>query len=680
MSEGETNRQTVFYNPIQQFNRDLSVLAIKAFTEDWVVRRKSRDARTKGRASARRAKKRRLEHVQAADSNEDGPAKISRTLEPTAEDGVALDGERPTANDKFLVSDTGGQVTMDTVVLDALEGPHARSETQAPRSYQPRVRILDALSATGLRALRYAKEIPSVSTIVANDMNPNATKSMALNIEHNGLGAYITPNTGDAIGHMYSVAYPPTHSHGPHHVTHKYEVIDLDPYGTAAPFLDAALQALSDGGLLCVTCTDSGVFASCGYSEKTFSLYGGLPAKSPYMHEAGLRLIINSIASAGAKYGLAIEPLLSLSIDFYARTFIRVRKSPAEVKFLAGKTMIVYACDYGCGAWTTQLLGRNVKQTSTNGTIWYKHLISQAPGCDSRCQHCGSKTHIAGPMWAGPLHNAAFVEKILSDMEHADPDVYQTKPRIEGMLHTALEELLVNDAVTSYCPPSSGVQEDAESSPPSELVSTIPPTTLDHSPFFFNPSAISKVIHAQAPPDAAVRGALRKLGYRATRSHCAAGSIKTDAPWNVLWEIMREWVRQRRPVREGALREGSPGWRILQEMRSIDGPTEESTNGKAASHEGAQLKKDTSADRPTQMPEESDAPAAESTNNKIKGKKSKSPNEDDQTPVNRVPDVRELDIVFDEELGRDQPGRRLVRYQMNPRENWGPMARAKGKA
>jgi tRNA (guanine26-N2/guanine27-N2)-dimethyltransferase len=45
-------------------------------------------------------------------------------------------------------------------------------------------------------------------------------------------------------------------------------------------------------------------------------------------------------------------------------------------------------------------------------------------------------------------------------------------------------------------------------------------------------------------------------------------------------------------------------------------------------------------------------------------------------------DVQKLIIVFDEALGRDTPrsGKRLVRYQMNPRENWGPMAKHKGSA
>ena len=42
-------------------------------------------------------------------------------------------------------------------------------------------------------------------------------------------------------------------------------------------------------------------------------------------------------------------------------------------------------------------------------------------------------------------------------------------------------------------------------------------------------------------------------------------------------------------------------------------------------------------------------------------------------------DPSELDIVFDAQLGRafrDSKGGKLVRYQINPRANWGPMVRA----
>lgn len=35
-----------------------------------------------------------------------------------------------------------------------------------------------------------------------------------------------------------------------------YDAVDLDPYGSPAHFLDAAVQAVSEGGLLMVTATD----------------------------------------------------------------------------------------------------------------------------------------------------------------------------------------------------------------------------------------------------------------------------------------------------------------------------------------------------------------------------------------------------------------------------------------
>lgn len=53
-----------------------------------------------------------------------------------------------------------------------------------------------------------------------------------------------------------------------HRENKSFDVIDLDPYGTAAPFIDAAVQSVSDGGLLCVTCTDLAVLAGTNYPEK----------------------------------------------------------------------------------------------------------------------------------------------------------------------------------------------------------------------------------------------------------------------------------------------------------------------------------------------------------------------------------------------------------------------------
>lgn len=67
----------------------------------------------------------------------------------------------------------------------------------------------------------------------------------------------------------------------------RFDVVDLDPYGSAVPFLDAAIGAVADGGrlaedslgrplmehvvgLMCITCTDVGVLAGHNYPEKAY--------------------------------------------------------------------------------------------------------------------------------------------------------------------------------------------------------------------------------------------------------------------------------------------------------------------------------------------------------------------------------------------------------------------------
>lgn len=59
---------------------------------------------------------------------------------------------------------------------------------------------MEALSATGLRSVRYAKEIPNVASIVANDIEADAVKLIAQNIQDNlGQDPKIVANHADAM-------------------------------------------------------------------------------------------------------------------------------------------------------------------------------------------------------------------------------------------------------------------------------------------------------------------------------------------------------------------------------------------------------------------------------------------------------------------------------------------------
>jgi tRNA G26 N,N-dimethylase Trm1 len=66
--------------------------------------------------------------------------------------------------------------------------------------------------------------------------------------------------------------------------TERVSAVDLDPYGCPSPFLDAAVQCVSDGGVLLVTCTDMAVLAG-NCPETCYSKYGAVSLRVKSCHE-----------------------------------------------------------------------------------------------------------------------------------------------------------------------------------------------------------------------------------------------------------------------------------------------------------------------------------------------------------------------------------------------------------
>ncbi|EXJ69074.1 uncharacterized protein A1O5_08009 [Cladophialophora psammophila CBS 110553] len=704
----DEGNQAVFYNPIQQFNRDLSVLAISVYGEGSLLEKQTRATQKNQHAKKRKAarkldpppvdqldneasngseqpnnRKRKADHLEdPVDSNNaEESAKRLKAKEPDEDDEEPLVAE--------LNADPAG------AGIGEIQQPKSNGHPQATErgASQPPVpkkqlsfSILDALSATGLRALRYAKEIPFATNIVANDLSPASVENIKLNIKHNEVEDKVRSNLGDARSFMYSKVGNEQSKPAEGYV-HRYDVIDIDPYGTAAPFFDCSLQAIQDGGLLCITCTDAGVFASTGYPEKAFALYGGMPIKGPHSHEGGLRLILNGVAMSAAKYGLAIEPLLSLYIDYYARLFIRVHRKQHEVKLLAGTSMTVYNCGHGCGAWVTQPLLRNQARTSKIGDTFYKFSYAQAPSTNRNCEHCGSTMHLCGPMWAGSLHNPHFVERMLEKVRTLDKTIYGTVDRIKGMLTLALEEdLMPNDSA----PDSTGISESKDATAPDpRSIPRLATNMPDNAPFFIMPTYLAKTIHCATPSEDAMRGALLGLGYKVSRSHCKPGSIKTNAPWSVLWEVIREFMRTKAPIKEGSVKKGTVGYNILARVRgserAVVSGLKDATREQLwrcetkddlktvlqgmlyrLENEQAMLEKESSGS--SEAKDDSEEARARTEGSPIgRRSRSKSPS---APPPNR------LKITFDENLGKQKSRGKLLRYQMNPRENWGPMSRA----
>lgn len=60
------------------------------------------------------------------------------------------------------------------------------------------ITILEALSATGLRSIRYAKEVSGVKEIVANDISKKAFEDIKINIQENNVEDIVTASLEDA--------------------------------------------------------------------------------------------------------------------------------------------------------------------------------------------------------------------------------------------------------------------------------------------------------------------------------------------------------------------------------------------------------------------------------------------------------------------------------------------------
>lgn len=286
------------------------------------------------------------------------------------------------------------------------------------------LRIFEGLAATGLRSVRFGLEIPGLKEVIANDYSHTAVEMIKENISRNNLCDIVKSSFGDAGMMMYC-------NRG---VKDQFDVIDLDPYGSPATFLDAGVQAIKPGGLLCVTCTDTAVLCGNG-SETCYSKYGAMSLRSKFCHEMALRIVLQSIESHANRYSRYIVPILALSVDFYVRIFVRVFMGQGKVKQSVSKMALVYQCA-GCGSYELQKLGTCTPLRGGN----FKYGPASGPPVGPTCENCGHKHHVGGPIWASPVIDSDFVECVIRTVS-ADTEKLNTSSRILGMLNMCLEEL-----------------------------------------------------------------------------------------------------------------------------------------------------------------------------------------------------------------------------------------------
>ena len=324
------------------------------------------------------------------------------------------------------------------------------------------IRICDAFGGSGIRGIRYAREIKGVKDVVITDLNPLAVEFTRTNIENNRL-----ENVRVCLEDANILL---------RRCRGKFDVVDVDPFGTPSPYVESAATGLKSGGLLCVTATDTS--ALCGtYKEPCIRKYSSVPLKTEYCHENGLRILAGFVARTFAKYKKFTTPVFSHSTEHYLRLYLEVGKGAKE---------------------TDQSLKNMGYIVHCPKCLYRMTLPGIAPQIPEDCPNCQEKMKAAGPLWLGILQNQEHIKRMLDLLSSTSIGTYNQAVKL---LERCYEE-------------SSG------------------PAT------FYDLHRICKLLKISAPPLVDVLDELVRRGYFASRTHVKPTGIKTDAPVHEVKEII----------------------------------------------------------------------------------------------------------------------------------------------
>ena len=233
--------------------------------------------------------------------------------------------------------------------------------------------VLDATSATGIRGIRYALEANASPIFI--EINKRAYENTVHNINLNRINAIAFNKSIQEFASSYDGAF---------------DFIDLDPFGSSAPYIYDLLKVSKDGTRLMITATDTAVLCGADASACVKN-YFSIPMHNELCHESGLRILLYFIARTAAQFNFGIEPELSIANMHYMRVFVKLNRGASEAVDSVKKCGYVLHCSK-C---------RNFKQLSM-------HELS------SRCDYCGSEMQVYGPIWLGELKENAILEKMIS--------------------------------------------------------------------------------------------------------------------------------------------------------------------------------------------------------------------------------------------------------------------------
>ncbi|MGI0100313.1 MAG: methyltransferase [Candidatus Micrarchaeaceae archaeon] len=250
-----------------------------------------------------------------------------------------------------------------------------------------KTKVLDATAATGIRGIRYYLEAKA-KDVTMLEMNSSAFASLKANVRFNKVKAKAIDRSIQSFANA---------------TKEKFDVIDLDPFGGATPYVYDLMKISKDGTCMMITVTDTAVLCGADY-KACMRLYDARPMHNELCHEVGLRLLIGYVARTAAQFNFGIEVLASFDYLHYMRIFVRLRHG--SVKAIESIKSMGYV------QYCSSCLNRIID--------------SSAFPKAHKCGMCNSQLETSGKVWLGPIENRSTLTSIISEIQ-GNPSLYSIK-------------------------------------------------------------------------------------------------------------------------------------------------------------------------------------------------------------------------------------------------------------
>jgi len=225
---------------------------------------------------------------------------------------------------------------------------------------------------------------------------------------------------------------------------------------------------------LFITATDTAPLSDL-HLKSGIRKYMAVPVKAEHHREMGARILLGAVARELARVDKGMRPILTHATDHYVRVYTGIEKGAKNADKTLDGMGYIEQCK-SCGRWRAV----------------------PGVGCRSsgRCSFCGGRADAAGPLWLGPIQDRELIGKALMVLEGSEA----RSDRGVRLLQLCKDEI--------------------------------------DEPMYYDQHKLCRKFKATPGTAEDLVETIRSRGWKASRTHFSGVGIKTDAPYDVLREVL----------------------------------------------------------------------------------------------------------------------------------------------